>query len=76
MDPPENMYIAARKDRRSRGLGTVGVGGAEGHGGRGEVEGEASRGEERKRRREGMPASRDKLFHVIWEFICERQVLV
>jgi len=30
------------------------------------VEGEASRGEERKRRREGMPANRERLFQVIW----------
>ena len=65
MRPPENMYIAARKERRSRGLGTEGGGGAEGHGGSGEVEGEASRGEERKRRREGMPANKDRLFQDI-----------
>ena len=31
----------------------------------GEVEGEASKGEERKRRREGIPANRERLFQVI-----------
>ena len=65
MDSPENMYMAARKDKRSRGLGTVGGGGEEGQGGRGGVEGEASKGEERKRRREGIPANRERLFQVI-----------
>ena len=78
---PENMYIAARKERSSKGLGTLGGSGAgeqggcesienwpqpDGQGGRGEVEGEANKGEERKSRREGTPANKDRLFQVIW----------
>ena len=30
------------------------------------MEGEANKGEERKSRREGTPANKDRLFHVIW----------